>query len=241
MKETELYLPLKKFLEKQGYEVKGEVTDCDIVAIRGDDDPVIVELKTTFNLSLIFQSIDRQAISDCVYIAFPAANPDTKKGAWSRNRKDILKLCRRLGLGVITVKFYKRRAPFVEVHVDPAPYRPRKLKRRKSMLLHEFNRRVADHNIGGSTKRPIVTAYRQEALICAHALNCEGPTNLANLRVLTGLDNIAHILQRDVYGWFQRLERATYQISPKGVDAVALYEDVISDIIRADKNSVLPS
>ncbi|MGI9379110.1 MAG: DUF2161 domain-containing phosphodiesterase [Methyloligellaceae bacterium] len=241
MKETELYPPLKSYLEKQGYEVKGEVTDCDIVALRGDEDPVIIELKTTFNLSLIFQSIDRQAISDSVYIAFPAASPDKKNSAWTRNRKDILKLCRRLGLGVITVKFYKRRNPFIEVYLDPAPYKPRKLKRRKSMLLQEFSRRVADHNIGGSTRRPIVTAYRQEALLCAYALKSEGPTNLADLRTLTGLENIAHILQRDVYGWFQRVERATYKISPKGADAIMLYEDVINDLIRADKGTLTPS
>jgi hypothetical protein len=46
--ETELYEPVKAFLENQGYEVKAEVGSADIVACRGDDDPVIVELKTGF-------------------------------------------------------------------------------------------------------------------------------------------------------------------------------------------------
>ena len=34
MKETDLYLPLKKFLEKQDYEVKAEVENCDVVAVK---------------------------------------------------------------------------------------------------------------------------------------------------------------------------------------------------------------
>jgi len=34
MLETDLYPPVKAFLEGQGYDVKGEVQDCDVVAIR---------------------------------------------------------------------------------------------------------------------------------------------------------------------------------------------------------------
>ena len=45
MKESDLYLPLKRFLESQNYEVKGEVQDCDVVAVRGEEAPVVVELK----------------------------------------------------------------------------------------------------------------------------------------------------------------------------------------------------
>ena len=71
MRETTLYRPVKAFLEAQGYAVKGEVTGCDLVAIRGDEPPVIVELKTSFSLSLVFQGIVRQDLSDTVYLAVP--------------------------------------------------------------------------------------------------------------------------------------------------------------------------
>ena len=47
MKEADLYLPLKRFLESQGYEVKGEVQDCDVLAVRGTEALVVVELKLT--------------------------------------------------------------------------------------------------------------------------------------------------------------------------------------------------
>ncbi len=53
--EASLYAPVKRFLERLGYEVKGEVRGCDLVARRGDEPPVIVELKLRFNLALVFR------------------------------------------------------------------------------------------------------------------------------------------------------------------------------------------
>jgi hypothetical protein len=42
--ETSLYRPVKAFLEGLGFVVKGEVRDCDLVALKGDDLPVVVIL-----------------------------------------------------------------------------------------------------------------------------------------------------------------------------------------------------
>ena len=61
IKETSLYAPVKQFLEGQGYVVKGEVGAVDVMACRGDEPPVLVELKTSFSLSLFHQAIERQA------------------------------------------------------------------------------------------------------------------------------------------------------------------------------------
>ena len=36
MREADLYLPVKRFLESQNYEVKGEIRECDVLALRGD-------------------------------------------------------------------------------------------------------------------------------------------------------------------------------------------------------------
>ena len=55
MREHGLYPPVKAFLEAQDYAVKGEIDSCDVVAIRGGEPPVIVELKTSFSLPLVFQ------------------------------------------------------------------------------------------------------------------------------------------------------------------------------------------
>ena len=142
MRETDLYPPVKAFLEAQGYAVKGEVDGCDLVAVRGDEPPVIVELKAGFSLPLVFQGIARQGLTDNVYLAVPPFSGRTTR------RRDALALCRRLGLGLLAVQLEP--APFVEALLDPAEYRPRRRPQKLVRLLREFQRRVGDPNQGGS-------------------------------------------------------------------------------------------
>ena len=70
-KETDLYPPVKRYLESQGYTVKGEITDCDVVAVRPGEEPVIVELKLTLNLNVVLQAVARQRVSNAVYVGVP--------------------------------------------------------------------------------------------------------------------------------------------------------------------------
>jgi hypothetical protein len=55
--ETSLYAAVKAHLERLGYEAKGEVCGCDIVAVRPGEAPflVITELKMDFTLDLLLQ------------------------------------------------------------------------------------------------------------------------------------------------------------------------------------------
>ena len=82
-------------------------------------------------------------------------------------------------------------------------------------LLGEHARRVGDPNRGGVTRTPIVTAYRQEALRCAVLIQRGGRASLKALRETGLVPNAPSILQRDVYGWFRRLERATYGLTER--------------------------
>ena len=104
IRETDLYGPVKTFLEGQGSEVKGEVGAADIVAVRGDEPPVIVELKTSFSLALFHQAIERLKLSDTVYVAVPRK---TGKAFQTQLRRNIA-MCRRLGLGLTTVRLYSK-------------------------------------------------------------------------------------------------------------------------------------
>jgi hypothetical protein len=210
-RESDLYPPIKAFLEAQGYEVKGEIGGCDAVGTRGAEPPVIVELKLQFNLALVLQGVDRLSLTDRVYLA--VARPRGRRGAGACvYHRDVRKLCRRLGLGLLTVD---TRSTAVEVLVDPEPYRPRRKTKRLGRLLGEHARRVGDPNRGGVTRTPIVTAYRQEALRCALLIRDGQRTNLKALRETGVVPNAASILQRDVYGWFQRVARATYALTER--------------------------
>ncbi len=200
--ETELYAPVKALLEGQGYVVKGEIRGCDVIGVRGEEPPVVVELKRAFGLGLVLQGVDRLSLTDLVYLAV---------GAWPKNLSDAKKLCRRLGLGLIVVS-----APRAEVLLDPAPYAPRKNKRRVGRMLGEHARRVGDPTPGGSTRLPIMTAYRQQALRCAGLLAVNGPMSPKALRAAAAVPNAGAILQQDVYGWFERVERGVYRLSPQG-------------------------
>jgi len=208
--ESDLYAPVKALLEGQGYVVKGEVRGCDVVAVRGAEPPVIVELKRAFGLGLVLQGIDRLAVSDRVYLAV---------GQWPKRMKNVRKLCRRLGLGLMVVAGAR-----ADIVLDPVPYRRRLDTRKAGRLLGEHQRRVGDPNRGGSTtKVPMMTAYRQEALRCAELLASNGPMKLAALRAAADAPRAATILQQDVYGWFERVERGIYTISPAGRRGVQMF------------------
>lgn len=169
--ETELYAPLKGFFERQGYEIKGEVRTCDLVGIREDEaQPLIVEMKKSFNLALLLQGIERLRLSPNVYLAVERVRE--KKGAVNQRWGELTGLCRRLGLGLVTVVFYKTKAPLVEVLAEPGetPPQARSAVRRRERLLYEFRERSGDYNTGGSTRVKLVTAYREKALRVALAL-----------------------------------------------------------------------
>ena len=199
--ETALYGPVKALLEAQGYVVKGEIVGCDVVGVRGDEPPVVVELKLVFGLTLVLQGIDRLAMTDAVYLAV---------GAWPRRPAAVRKLCRRLGLGFIVVD-----DGHAEVVLDPLPYQPRKTRARTTRLLDEHRRRVGDPTGGGSVRRPIMTAYRQEALRCAARLDA-GPATVRAIRADGDVPHAGQILRSNYYGWFERVDRGVYVLSPRG-------------------------
>ena len=203
-RESDLYAPVKRLLEGQGYAVKGEVGALDVMAVRGDEPPVVVELKLSFTLSLVHQGIARQALTDHVYLAIP-------KGARREDRRNVT-LCRRLGLGLITVRASDS---WVEVLCDPAPYRPRQFPKRTARLLREFARLEGDPNIGGGTRRGLVTAYRQDALRLVAALG-DGPRTGADLARETGVAQARRIMADNHHGWFVRVSRGLYELSDEG-------------------------
>ena len=215
MRETELYQPVKALLEGQGYEVKGEVGAADIVAVRGDEPPVIVELKTAFSLSLFHQAIERLKLTDAVYVAVPH---QTGRKFYSALKANIT-LCRRLGIGLITVRLADG---FTQIHLDPGPYAPRKSAKRKERLLAEFERRVGDPNEGGMNGKRM-TAYRQDALRCLKLLDENGPTKAAIVAKEAQVDRARQITADDHYGWFERVETGIYAITPNGEKALVEY------------------
>jgi len=225
MSEADLYDPIKRFLEAQGYAVKGEIGACDIVGVRGDEAPLVVELKERFSLALILQAVDRLTISDTVYVAFRVGKG--QGGSWRSRQKQVMRLLRRLGLGLLTVS---TRGKVIAV-LDPAHYRPRSNVRRRARLLKEFVERVGDPEAGGSPSRKRLTAYRQDALRCAGRLAADGALKLSTIRELTGVTRAGSILRDNHYGWFERLRVGQYGLSPKGRQELAQWSTALAGLV----------
>ncbi|WP_411891477.1 DUF2161 domain-containing phosphodiesterase [Yoonia sp. SDW83-1] len=215
-READLYPPVKAYLERQGYDVKGEVGAADVVARRGAEAPVIVELKLGFSLALFHQGIERLAMTDLVYLAIPA-------GGKTKALKANVKLARRVGLGVITVRL---RDGHVEVLADPGPYAPRRSKKKAARLLRAYDRLKGDPNSGGATRHGIVTGYRQDALRCARFLAVHGPSKGATVKNWAEVPDATRIMAADHYGWFQRVSRGVYSLTEAGHQGLADYGDV---------------
>ena len=207
MAEVSLYAPVKKFLENLDFVVKGEIGNCDVVGVREGDPPVVVicELKMQFNLELVLQAVDRAGACDEVWLA--AAMSARGKGREHDSR--FRALCRRLGFGLIGVT----PRGDVELLLSPVAPAPRRDPRKRSRLVEEHRRRRGDPAVGGSTRSPVMTAYRQDALACAAAL-AEGPKRPRDLKDFT--PRAGKILLDNVYGWFDRAERGVYVLTDSG-------------------------
>lgn len=217
IKETDLYEPVKAYFTAQGYEVKGEVGAADMVAVPLGKaltaEPVIIELKTAFTLALFHQAITRQSMTDQVYVAAP--RKPGKAGLKSMRKNKML--CRRLGLGMITVRMKDKR---VDVHCEPGTFKPRKMKKRKDQLLAEFETRHGDPNLGGMASTTQMTSYRQGALRCAKILHDEGACKASYVAKMAGFDKARSAMANNHYGWFENIDRGIYGLTPEGAKAL---------------------
>jgi hypothetical protein len=241
-KEIELYPPIKEWLEQLGYTVRSEVRGCDIVAMRNasDSQPIIVEMKKSFNLALLYQAVERLELTPYVYVAIET--PEHASKTIQKNHRSMEQLCRRLQIGLLTVRFRANGTSIVQVVMDPIVHgesvvpsskKSKRVARQQVALLKEFAARSGDHNIGGSTRQKLVTAYREQALLCAYWLNKLGPLEPKKLRTQPGMlpAKIQPLLHNNVYGWFERVNRGIYQVNEEGKKALVEYSKLVEQII----------
>ena len=212
-KETDLYEPIRAFLEEEGYQVQAEVKDCDIAAVK-DGQLVIVELKKAFNLKLVYQGLERQSLTEQVFVAIPRPKKGAREKAW----KDMLKLLKRLELGLLTVALD---SPLhtVDVVLEPSDSIAWKNRKKREKLQAELENRQVDGNVGGMTRRKIMTAFREKSIRLACMLEREGQISTASLRE-RGLEDYIGIFIKNYDKWFKRVEKGVYALSEKGQEAL---------------------
>jgi hypothetical protein len=138
-----------------------------------------------------------------------------------------------MGFGLMAVNAARDR---VEVLAEPGPYRPRPDQRRRARLLSEHARRNGDPSPGGSTRQPVMTAYRQQALACAAVLRA-APGRPHELRAVA--PDAGQILLRNVYGWFERVQRGVYRLTALGEAALQRWPGTASERILAVQDQAI--
>lgn len=219
-RETDLFPPIRDFLEARGYAVRAEVHHCDVTATRGDD-LIVIELKRRLDLTLLIQAARRQRITDSVYVAVPRPENMGRRTRWP----DLKRLLRRLELGLILVALDVD-PPRVEVAFHPMPCQRRKRKRARRAVLREMAGRTGGQNLGGASRRKLVTAYRERAIHAACLLERFGPCAPRRLRALGAHEKVGALLYANHYGWFDRLAIGLYALTPAGRAALDAYPDL---------------
>ena len=212
-KETDLYAPIRAFLEEEGYQVQAEVKHCDIAAVK-DGQLVVVELKKTFSLKLVYQALERQSLTEQVYVAIPRPKKGQREKAW----KDMLRLLKRLELGLLTVALDSP-LQTVDVVLEPSDSLAWKNRKKREQVQAEMENRQMDVNVGGMTRRKIITAFREKSIRLACILEREGQISTAALRE-RGMEDCVGVLSRNFDKWFQRVEKGVYTLSEKGREAL---------------------
>lgn len=229
MKETEMYGPLKKFLKTKRYSVHSEVKSIDVLAQKGDE-LMIIEMKTSFNLQLIYQLIERLKITDQVYAYVPLK----KGGRWPKAYKRMCALLKRLHCGLITLDQHTKKKVVIEF--EPSLFVGRKNYSKKRLALKEVEGRSIDLNKAGSTKELLFTAYKEKAICVGMYLLKEGASTTKNIKEDLDIEKTSDILNNNYQGWFQRVSRGLYGITPEFEFFRLKYQKKINQLMSASKH-----
>lgn len=227
LSEADLYPIAARYFSSLGFAVKGEVCGCDLVAVK-DDTIIVAELKKTFNIKLLYQSVRRLAITDQVYAIIPKPKGRQKMSFWQM----IKSLARRLNIGLLVIDGNE-----VMVIAEPGDFTGRVLARHRNRVLKEFNGRRVSENTGGVTGVKLQTAYLESAIHISVLLKKHKAMQPAQLIKIGVSANAQQILYNNHYGWFEKSARGLYKLKSGKARAIArenptiweYYEKLVDD------------
>ena len=235
--EKDLFGPIRAWFEERGYACDGEVGGIDLY-MEKDGVHAAVELKTTLDFRSVQQAALRQKVTDLVFIGIPRP-----RDLYTRAFRDKLYLLKRLGIGLIVVSPRTGEAEIVNAPVvsELNTFQQRN-RSRKDALAAEFGHRRLRGNTGGVRGTPLMTGYREDALLVLDALHgLGGEAPVGRIRDVSGIAKAGSILYNNQYGCFERgAERGCYRIRPEGEKALETYRDAVRMLkeTKEQKNAV---
>ncbi|HSR05211.1 MAG TPA: DUF2161 family putative PD-(D/E)XK-type phosphodiesterase [Proteiniclasticum sp.] len=228
MIETDMYGAIKKYFEEQGFRVRSEVRDIDVVAQKKDL-LVGIEMKRGLTFELLIQAALRQKTCDLVYMAVPKPKRIVKDKAMN----SMLYLLKRLELGLLYVDVEKDQVMEVSA---PAFYdldRGRRAKiKEKLRILKEVKKRSIDGNKGGSRGKKLLTAYREDSLRAVALIRVKGVISPKELKVL-GINHT--LLSKNYYDWFIKVNHGKYSLNGEHPDH-EIYGHLIESFMNEYQN-----
>lgn len=220
MTEQELYPPIRDLFTNLGYKVNAEVKDCDMTAVK-DDEFVIIELKRNMTVTLLAQGLRRQRTGADVFVAVP------KPKNYSFNKfRQVFSVLKKLELGLIFVSLRGEHS-FAEIVFQPKPYTSQyKNNKKRKEILKEIEGRTIDTNTGGVTGKKIVTAYTEKCIHIACILDMYGELSPKAVKDKGGDESAQSILSRNVFGWFEKVDKGIYRITDNGRRSLLEYPEL---------------
>jgi hypothetical protein len=201
-KESDMYEPVKQLLLTQGFVVRGEVKGCDVTAVKGDD-LWIVEMKLQFNMTLLFQAMERLKATDFVFVAIPRP-----KRANDKKYLVTQKVLTKLEIGLITVALDSPTLN-TEIVLFPGGKNANRSNKKSSRIKYEAQNRISD-TTGGVTKQQISTAYRERCIKIACVIEAKGAQRSRDF------PRDSSILRNNFYGWFKKTDDGSFELTAKG-------------------------
>lgn len=220
--ETELYAPVKNYFSNMGFKVDAEVRDCDITA-KKDNIVVICELKRGFTIELMYQLVEKKKLTPYVYAVIPRP-----KNMGNRAFKKKIELLKALDCGLLVVLNSTKR---VDLVLEPRGEDTSAKKYRRRGLEKEISTRKMSLNIGGQSKRKIVTAHKESLIAALCYIEKFGSIKTRDCR-----ENIRNVVKRNHYNYFVRLERGVYTMNESA--KTLLCDDDYKDIVEYYRKEV---
>ena len=225
MKETELYLPLKKRFEELGFKIQAEVHHLDFMACK-DDVCIGVELKLELNLKVIAQASKRLEVIDYMFIA-------TLKPKRTNSMKDKLHIIKALGLGLLYVDVDNQKCDVIIDALTPHI----KKKKKQLRLKKEFHMRVLSSNQAGSHQTKLMTHYKENLLVILGALK-EGFHSAKHIQENYDIKNVQQKLYKNYYKWFIKYAHGLYTLTEEGLRVYVAQKDDIDTLMAHYKKKI---
>ncbi len=221
------------WLRNQGYDIRSEVHNIDIVGRNQDGLFHAVELKKSFNIDVLSQGLRGQRWAGEATIVVP--QPPGRGLVVSRKIEDWVRICRGLSLGLCIVKAAAGGGleivwKVVGVRVSPG---------RKDMLKFfekEFSGRSEDRNTAGMPGTRLHTAYSEKAMRIArwlidHALTAGSltPCHCSDVAKGTGYSDARSLMYNGYKGYFARHGNGQYGLNPAILKDVSLIATITGD------------